>query len=150
MQALEDRWGVGWKGLSSLLYGSYARRRSAVLGKETALMEFAGVGAATFAAEGRGRTTGLGSGGKLGQCVGGVGGDVEHDEISDAHDVVASGETMRGISCGTLPVHDGKQSGDAAGLVAAQAEKFSGDAHEAPNAGVFCSMRRERPMELSY
>jgi hypothetical protein len=31
-----------------------------------------------------------------------------------------------------------------------QAQNFGGDAHNAPNAGVFCSFGAERPMELSY
>jgi hypothetical protein len=115
-----------------------------------ALMELAWIGTAAFTAEGRGSAARFGKCGELGQCVGGMGGDVEHDEVGDAHDVVASGEEMRGVFRGALPIPGGKERGDATRLVPPQAENFCGDAHDAPNVGVFCSLRERGPMELSY
>ena len=64
-----------------------------------------------------------------------MGGNVQEDNVRDSHDFVSPCQHADIVFRGALPLHGGKQGGDAAGAVTPQAQNFECDAHDAPQSG---------------
>lgn len=82
-------------------------------------MELARVWPAALLPEWQCDATGFGKRGQIVQGPGGVGGNVEEDQIGGAQYVVSSRKCARVVFGGALPFHGVKESGYAARLIAA-------------------------------